>query len=125
MKLFGKMIDWAFVALWIAWMGVQRRRLFWYLLVGLGECSMRYKVRTQLTDVYGEFEEISGWVEADSLLDAAAVFMLDRPTDEIATAEYLDPVLVVSEDYVLGNYSHECVRIGMDYAVGLRELSQD
>ena len=22
MKLFGKMIDWAFVALWIAWMGV-------------------------------------------------------------------------------------------------------
>ena len=86
---------------------------------------MRYKVRTQLSDVYGEFEEISGWVEADSLLDAAAVFMLDRPTDEIATAEYLDPVLVVSEDYVLGNYSHECVRIGMDYAVGLRELSQD
>ena len=86
---------------------------------------MRYKVRTQLTDVYGEFEEISGCVEADSLLEAAAVFMLDRPTDEIATAEYLDPVLVVSEDYVLGNYSHECVRIGMDYAVGLRELSQD
>ena len=86
---------------------------------------MRYKVRTQLTDVYGEFEEISGWVEADSLLDAAAVFMRGRPTDEIATAEYLDPVLVVSEDYVLGNYSHECVRIGMDYAVGLRELSQD
>ena len=82
---------------------------------------MRYKVRTQLTDVYGEVEEISGWVEADSLLDAAAVFMLDRPTDEIATAEYLDPVLVVSEDYVLGNYSHECDRIGMDYAVGLRE----
>ena len=81
---------------------------------------MRYKVRTQLTDVYGEFEEISGWVEADSLLDAAAVFMLDRPTDEIATAEYLDPVLVVSEDYVLGNYSHECVRIAMDHAVGLR-----
>ena len=96
-----------------------------FLLVGLWGSSMRYKVRTQLTDVYGEFEEISGWVEADSLLDAAAVFMLERPTDEIATAEYLDPVLVVSEDYVLGNYSHECVRIGMDYAVGLRELSQD
>ena len=96
-----------------------------FLLVGLWGSSMRYKVRTQLTDVYGEFEEISGWVEADSLLDAAAVFMLDRPTDEKATAEYLDPVLVVSEDYVLGNYSHECVRICMDYAVGLRELSQD
>ena len=81
---------------------------------------MRYKVRTQLTNVCGEFGEISGWVEADSLLDAAASFMLDRPTNEIAGAEYLDPVLVVSEDYVLGNYSHECVRVGIDYAVGLR-----
>ena len=82
---------------------------------------MRYKVRTQLTDVYGEFGEIWGWVKAETHLDAAAVFMLDRPTDEIATAEYLDPVLVVSEDYVLANYSHECVRISMDYAVGLRK----
>ena len=82
---------------------------------------MRYKVRTQLTDVYGEFGEIWGWVEAETHLDAAASFMLDRPTDEIAGAEYLDPVLVVSEDYVLANYSHECVRVSMDYAVGLRE----
>ena len=81
---------------------------------------MRYKIRTQLTNVYGEFEEISGWVEADSHMDAAAAFMLDRPTDEIAGAEYLDPVLVVSEDYELGNYSHGCVRLCMDYAVGLR-----
>ena len=68
---------------------------------------MRYKVRTQLTDVYGEFGEIWGWVKAETHLDA--------------TAEYLDPVLVVSEDYVLANYSHECVRISMDYAVGLRK----
>ena len=90
-----------------------------FLLVGLWGCSMQYKVRTQMMDG-DEFSEIWGWVEADSLLDAAAVFMLDRPTDEIAGAEYLDPVLVVSEDYVLGNYSHECVRIAMDYAVGLR-----
>ena len=82
---------------------------------------MRYKVRTQLTDVYGEFGEISGWGEAASLLDAAAAFMLDRPTNEIAGAEYLDPVLVVSEDYVLGNYTHECVRLCMDYEVGLRQ----
>ena len=82
---------------------------------------MRYKVRTQLTDVYGEFGEIWGWVEAETHLDAAASFMLDRPTDEIAGAEYLDPVLVVSEDYELANYSHECVRVSMDYAVGLRE----
>ena len=84
---------------------------------------MRYKVRTQLTDVYGEFGEIWGWVEAETHLDAAASFMLDRPTDEIAGAEYLDPVLVVSEDYVLGNYTHGCVRLCMDYEVGLRELS--
>ena len=82
---------------------------------------MRYKVQTQLTDVYGEFEVISGWVEAETHLDAAASFMLDRPTDEIAgAAEYLDPVLVVSEDYELGNYTHGCVRLCMDYEVGLR-----
>jgi len=81
---------------------------------------MRYKIRTQLTNVSGELEVVEGWVEADSHMDAAAAFMLDRPTDEIAGAEYLDPVLVVSEDYELGNYTHGCVRIGMDYAVGLR-----
>ena len=58
---------------------------------------------------------ISQWVDADSPLDAAAMFILDNPDVNSS------PVLVVDTDYNIANYPLDNVKITIDYMVGLRE----
>ena len=58
---------------------------------------------------------ISQWVDADSPLDAAARFILDKPDVNSS------PVLVVDTDYNIGNYPLDLTKITIDYMVGLRE----
>ena len=99
-----------------------------FLLVGLWGCSMRYKVQTAMIDKLDEgdqFEVVDGWVEADNACHAAVLFMLDRPVPANFEREYLDPILVVDENYNMGNYNHQSITMACDYEVGLRELSQD
>ena len=58
---------------------------------------------------------VSGWVEAESPLDAAAKFILDN--SEVNSS----PVLVVDTDYNIANYPLDNVKITIDYMVGLRQ----
>tara|TARA_R100000479_G_scaffold145266_1_gene80694 strand:- start:112 stop:366 length:255 start_codon:yes stop_codon:yes gene_type:complete len=58
---------------------------------------------------------VSGWVDADTPLDAAAMFILDN--SDVNSS----PVLVVDTDYNIANYPLENVKIIIDYMVGLRE----
>ena len=58
---------------------------------------------------------VSGWVNADTPLDAAAMFILDNPDVNSS------PVLVVDTDYNIASYPLDNVKIIIDYMVGLRE----
>ena len=58
---------------------------------------------------------VSGWVDADSPLDAAAMFILDN-SDVNSRHE-----LVVDTDYNIANYPLDNVKIIIDFMVGLRE----
>ena len=61
---------------------------------------------------------VSGWVDADSPLDAAAEFLMDN--DKVNAS----PILVVDSDYGIANYPLDYVKIAIDYRVGLREYSE-
>ena len=84
---------------------------------------MQYKVQGNIlpTHIMPEGEHavkatvISQWVDADSPLDAAAMFILDNPDVNSS------PVLVVDTDYNIANYPLDNVKIIIDYMVGLRE----
>ena len=83
---------------------------------------MRYKVQGNILPMdklQGEHvvqaRTISQWVDADSPLDAAAMFILDNPDVNSS------PVLVVDTDYNIANYPLDNVKITIDYMVGLRE----
>lgn len=83
---------------------------------------MRYKVQGNalpIDKLQGEHmvqaRTISQWVDTDSPLDAAAMFILDNPDVNSS------PVLVVDTDYNIANYPLDNVKITIDYMVGLRE----
>tara|TARA_Y100000361_G_scaffold102263_1_gene92055 strand:- start:87 stop:338 length:252 start_codon:yes stop_codon:yes gene_type:complete len=83
---------------------------------------MKYKVQGNVLPIdktQGEHmvqaHTISQWVDADSPLDAAAMFILDN--SDVNSS----PVLVVDTDYNIANYPLENVKIIIDYMVGLRE----
>ena len=59
-------------------------------------------------------EPFSKWYVAESHLDAAGMFILDNPEVNCLT------ILVVGEDYSLGSYPLEHVKIKADYLCGLR-----
>tara|TARA_Y100000296_G_C5092990_1_gene215878 strand:+ start:494 stop:742 length:249 start_codon:yes stop_codon:yes gene_type:complete len=81
---------------------------------------MRYRVEgVQTPSIHGEMHTTSATVyewyqDAESHLDAAARFLLDHP--EVNNS----PVLVVNEEYVMGNYPLEVVRWKADHLCGLR-----
>ena len=82
---------------------------------------MKYKVQCNVlptSKTQGEHivqtHTVSGWVDADSPLDAAAMFILDNPDVNSS------PVLVVDTDYNIANYPLDNVKITIDYMVGLR-----
>ena len=86
---------------------------------------MRYKVQTAMIDKLDEgdmFEVVCGWVEAKNQYHAATLFMLDQPIPANFEREYLDPILVVDENYNMGNYNHAGINVACDYEVGLRSL---
>ncbi len=83
---------------------------------------MEYKVTGTIAPNHvGEFHlqdcNLCEWIEADSHLDAAALFVLKHP------AVNTSPILVVDKDYNMGNYPLEDVKLNADYIVGLRSLS--
>ena len=47
--------------------------------------------------------------------------MLDQPVPANFEREYLDPILVVDENYNMGNYKHAGIDVACDYEVGLRQ----
>ena len=80
---------------------------------------MAYKVTGLVApNVVGEFHlrdcSLCEWIEADSHLEAAALFILKN--SEVNTS----PILVVDEDYNMGSYPLENVKRQADYMVGLR-----
>ena len=88
---------------------------------------MKYKVQGNVlpTHIMPEGEHpikatvISQWVmNADSPLDAAAEFLMNN--DKVNAS----PILVVDEDYNIGNYPLDYVKIAIDYRVGLRERKE-
>jgi len=86
---------------------------------------MRYKVQTAMIDKLDEgdmFEMVCGWVEAKNQYHAATLFMLDQPVPANFEREYLDPILVVDENYNMGNYKHAGINVACDFEVGLRQL---
>ena len=83
---------------------------------------MKYKVQANVlpaNKTQGEHivqaRTVSGWVDADNPLDAAAMFILDNPDVNSS------PVLVVDADYNIANYPLDNVKITIDYMVGLRQ----
>ena len=83
---------------------------------------MKYKVQGNVlpaNKTQGEHivqaRTVSGWVDADSPLDAAARFILDNPDVNSS------PVLVVDTDYNIANCPLDNVKIIIDFMVGLRE----
>ncbi len=81
--------------------------------------EMMYKVQTAAVDNGETLEMLSGWVEADNLCHAATVFMLDNLNGD-PERELLDPILVVDQDYNMGNYKHAQIEVACDHEVGLR-----
>ena len=79
---------------------------------------MRYKVQTATIDPDGVFDVIRGWVEAENQYHAAVLFMLEQP---VGNRKYLDPILVVDENYNMGNYKHAGINVACDFEVGLRQ----
>ena len=78
-----------------------------------------FKVETNVENADRRIVRIHGWVDADTHFDAAVQW---KAKTLAQPKVWVDPVLVVERDtYVMGNYSHEGVDIGVDYAVGLRE----
>jgi hypothetical protein len=80
---------------------------------------MKYKVQgTVAPNVVGEFHlqdcDHCEWFEADSHLGAAAMFILNHPEVNC------EPILVVDEEYKIGCYPLEAVKIEADFVVGLR-----
>ena len=82
---------------------------------------MRYKVQVNIVPdnavSKGEFVHIaplSEWVDADSHLEAAALFILDNPDVSCST------VWVVDEDYQMGTYPLDHVKLRADFVVGTR-----
>ena len=69
-------------------------------------------------NVVGEFHlqdcNLGEWIEADSHLEAAALFILEHPEVNC------EPVLVVDKEYNTGCYPLEAVKIQADFLVGLR-----
>ena len=56
----------------------------------------------------------SKWYVANNHLDAASMFILDYPEVNCKT------ILVVGEDYSLGDYPLDSVKLNADYICGLR-----
>ena len=56
----------------------------------------------------------SKWYDAENHLDAAGLFILEYPEVNCAT------LLVVDEDYNLGSYPLDHVKVNADYHCGLR-----
>ena len=84
---------------------------------------MQYRVQTSMQTDNRRIVQVHGWVDADTHFDAAVQW---KAKTLAQPKVWVDPVLVVERaTYVAGHYSHEGVDIGIDYAVGLRELSQD
>ena len=81
--------------------------------------TMQYKVQTAVIDNGETLEMLSGWVEAGNLCHAAVVFMLDNLNGD-PEREWLDPIMVVDEDYNMGNYKHDAIEVACDHEVGLR-----
>jgi hypothetical protein len=80
---------------------------------------MEYKVTGLVSPNHvGEFHlqdcNLEEWIEADSPLEAAALFILEHP------AVNTSPILVVDKDYNMGNYPLENVKLQADYICGLR-----
>ena len=80
---------------------------------------MQYRVQTSMQTDNRRIVQVHGWVDAATHFDAAVQW---KAKTLAQPKVWVDPVLVVERDtYVVGNYSHEGVDIGIDYAVGLRE----
>lgn len=80
---------------------------------------MRFKAQGLVApNVVGEFQlqdcKLYEWTEADSHLEAAAMFILNHPEVNC------EPILVVDEEYNMGCYPLEAVKIQADFLVGLR-----
>ena len=82
---------------------------------------MQYRVQTTTIDKHGTVDvPRSGWVESDSLYEAATTFMLGELGSD---REYLDPITVVERDtYYMGHYLHKTIEVACDYELGLRVL---
>jgi len=78
-----------------------------------------YKVQTAAFDNGETLEMLSGWVEAENLCHAAVVFMLDNLNGN-PEREWLDPIMVVDQNYNMGNYKHDAINVACDFEVGLR-----
>ena len=78
---------------------------------------MRYKVQANIipddSDGLVHIKPLSQWVDADSHLEAAALFKLDNP-------EVNCTVWVVDEDYQMGTYPIDHVELRADFIVGTR-----
>lgn len=59
-------------------------------------------------------EPFSKWYDAENHLDAAGMFILEYPDVNCLT------ILVVDEDYNLGSYPLDHVKVNADYQCGLR-----
>ena len=80
---------------------------------------MKYKVEgcvvpEQSPDQVMIVTPFSKWYQADTHLDAASMFLLEYPEVNCAT------ILVVDEDYSLGSYPLDAVKVNADYQCGLR-----
>ena len=80
---------------------------------------MRYKVEGCIIPDVDPFtavmvESFSKWYVADNHLDAASMFILEYPAVNCLT------ILVVDEDYSLGSYPLDSVKVNADYQCGLR-----
>jgi len=79
---------------------------------------MRYKVQVNImpdsSDGFAFIKPLSEWVDADSHLEAAALFILDNPDVSCPV------VWVVDEDYQMGTYPLDHVKLRADFIVGLR-----
>ena len=78
---------------------------------------MKFKVEAFWQDAGDVFRIDSEWVTADTHLDACATVLLARPN-----ANWLDPILVVDTNYLIGSYTADCVKNHGDFMVGLRTL---
>jgi hypothetical protein len=79
---------------------------------------MKYKVEAYYIGNEETYQVATEWVTTNTHLDACAIVLLNLPN-----VQWLDPILVVDENYNIGSYSSDCVKDHADFMVGLRELA--